>query len=146
MEQAVQFMMGTSLTILGLSFFLCTKDWMSWFRDVEHAGKEVALPLGALNLMLGSLILGFHQIWEGWPLLVSVIGVLMMAKGTFYLLFPGWLPGRLKTLTQSVMRPYLMFYGVAILVIGIGTLNYWYTAQATLETTFFDMVFGGPAQ
>jgi|GEM_PF-1211759 len=146
MEQSIQFMMGVSLSVLGLSFFFCATPWMTWFKDLHKAGNEVFLPLGALNLVLGSMIIGFHQIWEGWPLVVSIIGLAMMAKGILYLVFPSWMPARLKTFTQARMRPYLMFYGIAMLLLGMGTLNYWYTATAMYEPTFFDMVFGGPAQ
>lgn len=146
MEQSIQFMMGVSLCVLGLSFFLRASDWMQWFKDVQNAGKEVSMPLGAFSLLLGSLIVGFHQIWEGWPLVISAVGLLIMVKGTIYLLIPGWLPKKLKVLTDTAMRPYLMFYGLILLWLGMGVLDYWHTATVQMEPTFFDMVFGGPAQ
>lgn len=146
MEQAVQFMMGISLAVLGLSLFFRASDWVAWMRDVQHAGREASLPIGALNLFLGSLVLGFHQIWEGWPMIVTVIAVLMTLKGILYLLMPGWISVKMKALIQSGMRPYLMVYGLIILVVGVSVLQHWYYDPARLEMTFFDMVFSGPAQ
>ena len=43
---------------------------------------------GAVALITGFLILTYHWVWTGWPILVTLLGVIGMLKGLGLLVFP----------------------------------------------------------
>lgn len=145
MEEAIQLMVGVILVVFGLSYIIRSGDWIKWLKLIEHREYEAALPLGALNIMLGSLIVGMHWELRGWPLAVTIFGLLMIVKGAVYLLFPSWLPYKLRYLNQKRLRGYLVFFGIVTLLLGVGVLNYWYVQVSPGSPTLFDLAFGGPA-
>lgn len=46
---------------------------------------------GVMALLAGFLIVSFHNVWEGWPILVTLIGWLALVKGLVLLIFPEWM-------------------------------------------------------
>lgn len=101
MEHAVAFMAGTSFLVIGLSLLFRPGAWMDWLDAVGKEGERAAITIGMIEILLGGLIVGFHWKWEGLPLVLTIIGVLAMLEGAFYLLFPGMLGVILKW-----MKPY----------------------------------------
>lgn len=144
METAIQFAVGASLTVLGASCFFRTKDWIAWINDIRAQGREILLPLGALHILLGSLVVGFHPLWSGWPLVVTLIGVWAMLEGMVYLLLPAWAHRKLKFLGRLNMRAVLMFMGVFMVIIGVGTLNYVCTGVDPSAYERLDLVMRAP--
>lgn len=50
------------------------------------------LILGALDLAIGLAIVQVHNLWvAGWPVLITLIGWLALARGLVRILAPGWL-------------------------------------------------------
>ncbi len=97
-EQSLEVTSGFMFLILGLSFLLRPKEWVDWFEGVRIGGLRMALALGMMHLFFGALFVALHQVWSGWGMVLTVIGLWAMAEGTLYLLFPacigkmiGWL-------------------------------------------------------
>lgn len=107
MVHAVQFMAGVSFLVLGFSMLLRGAEWTAWMRALERRGPESAVVLGAVTLTIGAFIVAFHPVWQGFPLVLTVIGWLAVAEGALYLLFPAALPCVLRLYLkcpQAVMR------------------------------------------
>lgn len=50
---------------------------------------KTPLFFGAIAaLVTGFVILTFHNIWSGWEVIISLVGVIAVVKGIFILLFP----------------------------------------------------------
>ncbi len=124
MELSVQFMTAVSLIILGLSYLSATKDWIMWLEHLERKANRASLSLGLINLLIGSFILGFHWIWQGWPLLVSLIGAIALLKAGLYLLYPAWLPKKLSKLHKQLAN-WLKSAGVLFVLLGVLILHSW---------------------
>jgi uncharacterized membrane protein HdeD (DUF308 family) len=101
MDQAIEFMVGASLFVLALSLLFRTKVWISWLHQIEHKGRYFSLILGSVNVVLGSVILGFHWIWNGLQLLTTFIGAVLLLKGAIYMLFPQWLHRKLLQFSKN---------------------------------------------
>lgn len=124
MEQSIQCMAGVSLILFGLSYLVATRDWIMWIEHLERHGRRASLTLGSLNLLIGSFILAFHWVWQGWSMLVSAIGVIALIKGTVYLLCPGWLPKKLSILHKKLAN-WLKVSGILLAVLGVLILHNW---------------------
>lgn len=122
MEHAIEFMTGIVLLVLGLSFLLRVQDWSAWFEDVRQDGQHRALPIGCFVLALGAFMVSFHQVWSGFFLFVTVVGVLGIIEGSFYLLFPGSLRSVLSAL-QPHYKCMLRSFGIAMILVALLILN-----------------------
>ncbi len=107
MEQAVEIMTGISLLAVGLSYLLRAKDWVIWLDAVRGQGRRASLSLGGMCILIGSFIAGFHWVWNGVAMIVTITGVIFLIKGFVYMLFPGWLPAKITMLIphcQGLLR------------------------------------------
>lgn len=53
-----------------------------------HRNRLTVYVLAALELALGIFILVGHNIWSGWQVIITVIGVGLILEGLFYLVAP----------------------------------------------------------
>ncbi len=122
MEHAVQLMAGMSFVLLGLSYLLRTADWIEWMAQLQGKGRRGSLSLGVLAVMFGSFVLAFHPVWQGVPLILTLLGVLALIKGSMMLYFPGWMPGQLERLSPHFKR-IIQIKAALVLVLGIALLS-----------------------
>ena len=86
--QCIELLVAINLLAVGLSHFLQSKVWISFFQDLTKKGSTGNLINGMLALGFGSLVLAFHFIWN-WPqLLVTLYGLLLTIRGLLYLCIP----------------------------------------------------------
>lgn len=88
MEQAISFTLGMTVFFISLSCLLHTHVWIAWFKQFQRGGEVKAVVLGAVVLMLSSLVVTLHPVWQGLPMLVTLLGVAAMVESIMYLLFP----------------------------------------------------------
>lgn len=143
MEQAIEFMLGVTFTTLGLSYVVRTNAWIAWFEHLKGEHRRGSLSIGALCLLLGTFIVGFHWAWKGIPLITTVIGVICVAKGVIYLLFPQWLPIKIKLLEKHFV-PVLRISGLIMVGIGLVVIHHWSVSSGLerfkeLKGIFFDI-------
>ncbi len=124
MEQAVLLMAGISFSILGLSYLFRASEWNRWLEHIEKRGSRSSLAFGGINLLIGSFILAFHPVWQGVPTILSVMGVIAVAKGASYLLFPNYLPAKAGYIHRSE-KPLFQISGVVFIIIAGLLLNAW---------------------
>ncbi len=72
---------------------------------------------GAAALVVGFLILNTHWIWKGWPILVTLFGVIATLKGLTLLLFPGFMVRITKAVTKHTA--FIPLWGAFAFVLGI---------------------------
>ncbi len=119
MEQAVAFMIGTSAVMLGLSLFIHWQDWSGWLRMLRAQGRPAALMMGYLHLIIGTFIVGFHWNWQGWSLLVTLIGVKAIAEGVVYALCP---KAMLAMLAWCEPRHYTLLRATGLFTVAVGAI------------------------
>lgn len=58
---------------------------------VDLAGSPSAMMVvGMFTLFLGLAIVVSHSVWRGWPILITVLGYWIAAKGIVLLFFSQW--------------------------------------------------------
>ena len=88
MERALEIFMVIQLTIIGLSHILHHRAWAEFFIWLRAKGRAGAFANGFTSLAAGSMILGFHRVWSGIPLVLTIFGVLNVIKAAQCFLLP----------------------------------------------------------
>jgi uncharacterized protein YjeT (DUF2065 family) len=81
MEQATQVFAAVSLLVIGLSHLLQPKVWVTYFQALAAQGAPGAFVEGFLCLTFGGIIVGFHNVWHGPAILLTLLGWAQVLKG-----------------------------------------------------------------
>jgi hypothetical protein len=81
MEQATQVFVAVSLLVIGLSHLLQPKAWVTYFQALAAQGTSGAFIEGFLCLTFGGIIVGFHNVWHGPELALTLLGWAQVLKG-----------------------------------------------------------------
>ncbi len=87
-EQAVQIYFVVHMATVGISHILRPTVWVGFFVRVREWGEPGVFAVGFLSVMFGSIIVAFHNVWEGIPLLVTLLGWAHVVKAAIYFAFP----------------------------------------------------------
>jgi hypothetical protein len=128
MERAVQLYAIVNLTVIGISHLLRPRVWVEFFLYLRERGEAGVFAIGLLNLIFGTIIVGFHNVWSGIPLLLTVVGWVSVAKALCYLSFPAPVLLKLQRLTPE--RANLVSVGGILFLLLAAVLGYhlWQTA------------------
>ena len=124
MERAVEIFAAVHFTVIGLSHVLQPRVWVEffvWLRSRGHAGVFVN---GFLSLGFGSVIVAFHNVWSGLPMILTLIGWAQVLKALLSFVAP-----RLAMRSLERVRPERAweFAAPGVLLLGLGAML-WYLA------------------
>lgn len=114
MEEAIQLLALINFAVIGLSHVFQPHAWVQFFAVLRDRGEAGVFAVASLSLIFGSIVVAFHNVWSGIPLLLTVVGWAQVLKALVYFLFPSY--GLRKLHIPSHDRPQLF------LVPGIGFL------------------------
>jgi hypothetical protein len=87
-EKAIEMFAAVNFLVTGLSHLLQPRAWVEffvWLRSKGHAGVFVN---GLLSLGFGSIVVAFHNVWSGLPMVLTLIGWAHVAKALLILVVP----------------------------------------------------------
>ena len=88
METAVQKMAIGWFLVLGLSHLIRRRAWASFVVMLRSRGEPGAFICGIVCLWVGAWIVGFHQVWHGIPIVLTLFGWVQILKALWYFTFP----------------------------------------------------------
>ena len=88
METAIETLAAISLLATGLSHIIQPGVWVEFFIMLREKEKVGSILAGLLHFPLGVIIVAFHNIWHGFPLVVTVMGWGLLLKSLGYLVYP----------------------------------------------------------
>jgi hypothetical protein len=88
LQRATEILIVIQLTVIGASHIAYHRAWAEFIIWLRAKGETGAFHNGFLSLATGSLILGFHRVWSGIPLVLTVFGILNLAKAASCFLLP----------------------------------------------------------
>jgi hypothetical protein len=80
MERSVEVLAIVCFGVIGLSHILQHKAWAEFFILLRGKGEAGAFVDGFLNLPLAGFIVGFHNVWSGIPLVLTLVGWALIIK------------------------------------------------------------------
>ena len=121
MTRALAIFAIVQLTIVGLSHILRHRAWAEFFIQLRVLGFGGVFLHGLLTLAFGTMIFAFHRVWSGMPLVLSLVGVLYLAKAAQCFLLPAL---SLRSLNRVTVERSRVFIGVGVaflLIAGVTT-------------------------
>jgi len=90
MEHAVQIYAIINLTVIGISHVVRPHVWVDFFVFLRERGEAGVFAVAFLNLIFGSIIVAFHNVWSGIPVLLTLLGWANVVKALIYFVFPAF--------------------------------------------------------
>lgn len=108
-------LIGLMFIVAG-AFVLINKDRIRSIVNSLHNDPALLTIAGMMNVLMGLLIVLSHNVWTGWPILITVIGYLIIVKGLLRL----FAPEQNTELTNKMLEGQgTVITGGATLVVGI---------------------------
>ena len=119
MEEAIEKLAVISFFLIGVSHIFQPKIWVSFFIGIRKK-KEVGAFINAfIHFPLGAVIVAFHNVWHGIPMILTLIGCGLLIKGFINFVFPSL---ALKSLNRVSMEKSWEFVAAGIFSLGIAFL------------------------
>ena len=119
MEVAIQKIAIVSFFIIGLSHIFQPRVWAHFFIDLRGKGEMGSFINAFIHFPLGALIIGFHNVWQGIPMILTLMGYGWVLKSLVYFVFPKF---GLKTMSRVSLERSWEFVVAGVLMVGIGSL------------------------
>ena len=88
METAVEKLAAICILITGLSHIMQPRAWAEFFIMLREKEKVGSILAGLLHFPLGVIIVAFHNVWHGVPMVVTIMGWGLLLKSALYLVYP----------------------------------------------------------
>lgn len=121
--RAVEVFAGINLIVVGVSHALQPKAWSAFFALLHSKGAPGSFLNGFLSLGMGSIIVAFHSVWSGPPMVLTIYGCALVAKGAFALAFPAQ---GLRSMERGIEMPQRKWViaGVLLILLGAAVLAF----------------------
>ena len=118
MHTAVQVLAIINFAVIGLSHALQPQAWSRFFGDLAARGTTGVFLNAMLHLVPGTLIVAFHNVWTGVPVILTLIGWGFTVKGALYLFLPSVGTRSLKLASQRDPRMFV-YAGLLLLLVAL---------------------------
>lgn len=122
LEAAVQLYAIVNFIIIGLSHILAPRAWAQFFDILRKKGEPGVFVVAFLSLGFGSIIVAFHNVWSGLPLVLTILGWGQVLKALIYFAFPSF--GLRRMEMASPDRAHLFVYAGWMFIVLAGLFIY----------------------
>lgn len=119
MESAIQKLAIISFFVIGLSHIFQSRAWAQFFIDLHRKGEFGSFVCGFMNLNMGALVVAFHNVWHGLPIILTVMGYVWVLKSFIYFVFPRH---GLKVMSRVSLERSWVFIAGGVVLVGTGGL------------------------
>jgi len=88
METAVQVFAVVNFLVMGLSHLIQPRVWVKFFVLLREKGDAGVFVNGFLSLGFGSIVVAFHNVWTGIPMVLTVYGWVLVLKALISFTMP----------------------------------------------------------
>ncbi len=122
MERAIQIYAIINFVVIGISHILRPRAWVDFFVVLRERGEAGVFAAAFLSLSFGSIIVAFHNVWSGLPLVLTLVGWSQVLKALIYFAFPAF--GLRKLQTPSHDRANVFVIPGALFLVLAALLGY----------------------
>jgi len=88
MERSVEILAVILFGVIGVSHVLQPRAWVAYFTLLRSHGEAGAFLDGFLHLPLAGLIIAFHNVWSGIPIVLTILGWCFLIKSVLRFCLP----------------------------------------------------------
>ena len=88
MERGLEIFVLIQGAVIGLSHVVAPRAWGEFFGWLRSKGEAGVFAIAFLTLWFGSIIVAFHPVWSGLPMIITLLGWAQVIKGAIYFIFP----------------------------------------------------------
>lgn len=88
MELAVTKLAIICFLVTGVSHIFQPKVWSRFFIYLHDKGEVGSFLNGLIHFPLGVIIVSFHNVWHGLPIVLTLMGWGLVLKSFIYFVFP----------------------------------------------------------
>ncbi len=122
MEQATQVFAAVSLLVIGLSHLFQPKAWVAWFQGLAAQGTSGAFTEGFILLPFGAIIVGFHNVWEGPAIVLTLLGWAQVVKGLIRFVAP---QVAIRVMRKASMERAWFFQAGGVFALALSGFMWW---------------------
>lgn len=122
MEVAIERLVALCCFVVGLSHIVQRRAWVELFIHWREKGNVGVFYTALLHFAFGALVVAFHNVWRGIPMIVTVLGWGWTIKGLIYLCYPKH--GMRMLQRVSAERAYEFVIAGAVLVAIAAVITY----------------------
>jgi hypothetical protein len=126
-EHATQVFAAVSLLVIGLSHLLQPKAWVAWFQGLVAQGTIGAFKEGFIILPFGALIVGFHNVWQGPAIVLTLIGWAQVVKALVRFCAP---TAALKVMGRVSVGSRWQFQVAGVFALGLSCFLWWLSLRS----------------
>jgi hypothetical protein len=121
-ERSIEVLAAILFGVIGVSHLVQPKGWVELFILLRGKREAGALVDGLLNLPLAVIIIAFHNVWSGPPLILTLVGWGLLIKSLLRLCLPQLV---LRAMARVSMERRWEFQAAgAVLVVLAGVVGY----------------------
>ena len=90
MAESIAIFASINFAVVGLSHVFQIQGWREFFQQLHSLGRAGAFANGMITLLMGSLIVSFHNVWTGVPIVLTLVGWGYVLKAIVIFLNPEW--------------------------------------------------------
>lgn len=130
MEAAIERLVALCCLVIGLSHIVQPRAWAELFIHWREKGDIGVFYTGLLHFTFGALIVAFHNVWRGLPIIVTLLGWGWTLKGLLYLTYPKH--GRRMLQRVSIERAWEFAVAGSVLLVFSALIAYSLAARGAL--------------
>jgi hypothetical protein len=88
MELAIQKLAIICFLVIGLSHIFQPRAWAEFFIRLREKGESGVFITAFIHLPMGALIVAFHNVWSGIPMVLTIMGWGYCVKSLIYFVYP----------------------------------------------------------
>lgn len=119
MERAVETFAVIQLLIIGVSHVAFPRAWVEFFVWLREKGLPGAFANGFTSLAFGSIVVAFHRVWSGVPLVLTLFGILNLVKAAQCFLFPALALRSMQRVSLERSREFVVAGVISLVVAAI---------------------------
>jgi hypothetical protein len=119
MEVAIQKLAIISFFVIGVSHIVQPLIWTQLFIDLRSKGEVGSFINAFIHFPLGALVVAFHNVWKGIPVILTLIGYGWVLKSLIYFVLPSY---GLKSMSRVSLERSKGFVVAGVVMVGIGGL------------------------
>jgi len=122
MEQAIQQYAAISFLVIGLSHLVQPRGWVAFYQALAARGTPGVFLEGFLSLSFGAIIVGFHNVWRGPAVVLTLIGWGQVFKGASRFIAPEL---GLRMMQRMTPERAWLFQAGGVLALLVSTFLWW---------------------